>query len=194
MRENMCPGFVAVHCLRTDCGPKPMEYFSSYLHRAGFMPSAALLFVFSVLLRSARASMWSIALLSLPGTIAHELTHLVVGALLLAEPRGFSIWPVAQGRGWRLGSVSFANIGLINGAFVAFSPLILLPVAWLGLVHVLLPLWDDGRWGWWLLAGYVIATVVFAALPSFQDIKLGAASFLLYVALGALAWWIYAQI
>lgn len=171
-----------------------MEYFSSYLHDAGFVASVALLLVFSVLLRSARASMWSIALLSLPGTIAHELTHLVVGALLLAKPRGFSIWPVAQGRGWRLGSVSFANIGLINGAFVAFSPLILLPVAWLCLVHVLLPLWDDGRWGWWLLAGYVIATVVFAALPSFQDIKLGAASFLLYVALGALAWWIYAQI
>ena len=168
-----------------------MEYLRSYLSHAGFAPSVALVLIFVALLRAVRNSMWRIALLSLPGTIAHELAHFVVGLLLLAKPRGFSIWPRAQGHTWRLGSVSFGNIGLLNGAFVALAPLLLLPIAWLCVVHVLLPLWNDGQWGWWLLAGYLTATALFAALPSFQDIKLGGRSLLLYAALGGFLWWAY---
>src|ERR1700726_4628455 len=168
-----------------------MEYLRSYLFHAGFIPSVALVLIFVALLRAVRNSMWRIALLSLPGTIAHELAHFVVGLLLLAKPRGFSIWPKTQSHTWKLGSVSFGNIGLLNGAFVAFAPLLLLPIAWLCLVHVLLPLWNDSRWGWWLLAGYLTATALFAALPSLQDIRLGARSLLFYVVIGALVWWGY---
>src|SRR5262249_1418580 len=149
---------------------------SSYFHDTGFIASVAMLLVFYALLRGARDSMWRIAILSLPGTLAHELAHFIVGALLLAKPRGFSVWPKAVGRTWKLGSVSFGNISLLNGAFVALAPLFLLPIAWLCLVHLLLPLWNDRRWAWWLLAGYLCATMVFAALPSFQDIRLGARS------------------
>jgi hypothetical protein len=158
------------------------------------VPSVALMFIFYALLRGARDTMWRVALLSLPGTIAHEFTHLVVGFLLHAKPHGFSVWPRPHGNGWTLGSVSFRNLGLFNGAFVALAPLLLLPIAWLCLVHVLVPLWIDDRWGWWLLAGYLAATALFAALPSFQDIKVGGPSLLLYTAVGALLWWAYSQI
>jgi hypothetical protein len=48
-----------------------MEYLRSYLHDTGFVPSVVLLFVFYALLRGLRDSMWRIAVLSLPGTIAH---------------------------------------------------------------------------------------------------------------------------
>ncbi|HEV2042501.1 MAG TPA: hypothetical protein VGT81_21070 [Casimicrobiaceae bacterium] len=168
-----------------------VDYLRSYLFHAGFMPSAALVLIFCALLRGLRNSMWRIALLSLPGTIAHELAHFVVGLLLLAKPRGFSIWPTEQGHTWRLGSVSFGNIGLLNGAFVALAPLLLLPIAWLCVVYVLLPLWNDGQWGWWLLGGYLTATALFAALPSFQDLKLGGRSRFLYAALGGFLWWAY---
>jgi hypothetical protein len=170
-----------------------MEYLRQYISRAGFIPSIALVLAFYVLLRASRSSMWRIALLALPGTIAHELTHFVVGMLLLAKPRGLSIWPRADGHTWRLGSVSFGNIGLLNGAFVALAPLLLLPLVWLCVIRLLLPLWNDGQWGWWLLAGYLSATALFAALPSFQDIKLGGRSLLLYAALGGLLWWGYTR-
>jgi hypothetical protein len=170
-----------------------MGYLRLYLHDSGFVPSVVLLFIFCALLRGVRDSMWRIAVLALPGTIAHELTHFIVGALLLAKPRDLSVWPKAVGRRWRLGAVSFGNIGLLNGAFVAFAPLLLFPIAWLCLVHVLLPLWHDSRWGWWLLACYLTATALFAALPSLQDIRLGARSLLLYVVIGALVWWAYAN-
>jgi hypothetical protein len=171
-----------------------MASLRSYLSLAGFIPSVALVLAFYVLLRASRRSMWRIALLALPGTIAHELSHFVVGALLLAKPHGFSIWPKASGSTWTLGAVSFGNVGLLNGAFVALAPLLLLPIAWLCLVHLLLPLWNGGQWGWWALGGYLTATALFAALPSFQDIKLGGRSLVLYGVLVGLLWWAYTQV
>lgn len=168
-----------------------MEYLQPYLHQAGVVPSLALVIAVCILLRSLRRTMWRVALLALPGTIAHELTHLIVGLVLRARPHGFSVWPRAQGNGWRLGSVSFQRIGLLNGAWIALSPLLLLPVAWLCLTRILLPLWAAGQWGWWLLAGYLTATAVFAALPSLQDIKVGARSLLLYAAIAGVLWWAY---
>jgi hypothetical protein len=163
-----------------------MEYLRAAMDQAGFLPSALLVVVFYVLLRAARRSMWRIALLALPGTIAHELMHLAVGLVLRAKPQAFSIWPRRNSKGWTLGSVAFGNIGLLNGAFVTLAPLLLLPVAWLCFVHVLLPLWVEDRWGWWLAGGYLAATALFAALPSFQDLRVGGPSILLYVALGGL--------
>ena len=171
-----------------------MEYLRSSVSLAGFMPSVALVLIFYALLRALRHSMWRIALLSLPGTIAHELTHLVVGFVLHAKPHGFSIWPRPFGNTWTLGSVAFRNIGLLNGAFVALAPLLLLPIAWLCLIHALVPLWIDGQWGWWLLAGYLAATALFAALPSFQDIKMGGPSLLLYATVSALLVWAYTYV
>jgi hypothetical protein len=168
-----------------------MAELQSYLHDPGFIASIVLVVIFHVFLRGARDSMWRVALLSLPGTFAHELAHFLVGLILRAKPHGFSIWPRPDGHGWRLGSVSFGNIGLLNGAWVALAPLLLLPLAWLCLIHILLPLWTDGRWGWWLLAGYLTATALFAALPSFQDIALGGRSLLLYVVIGVLGWLAY---
>jgi hypothetical protein len=170
-----------------------VEYLRSQLHQTGFVPSVALVIILYGLLRGTRDTMWRVALLSLPGTFAHEFAHFIVGLLLDAKPHGFSIWPRRHGKGWMLGSVAFRNLGLFNGAFVTLAPLLLLPVAWLSLVHILVPLWNDGHWGWWLLAGYLAATGLFAALPSFQDLRVGGRSILLYVAFGALLWWAYAH-
>jgi hypothetical protein len=170
-----------------------MHELTSYLQRAGFIPSVLLVLLCYGLLRAARASMWRIALLSFPGTAAHEAAHFLVGWLLRARPLRFSVWPQADARGWRLGSVSFAHIGLLNGAWVALAPLLLLPLAWIGLVDVLLPLWSAHQWGWWVLAGYLTATALFAALPSWQDLKLGRRSLLFYTLLGAGIGLLYTQ-
>ena len=64
-----------------------MGYLRSYLRSTGFIPGVVLLFVFYALLCGVCDSMWRISVLSLPGTIAHELMHFTMGALLLAKPR-----------------------------------------------------------------------------------------------------------
>src|SRR5438128_1601691 len=103
-----------------------VEYLRATVDQAGFLPSAVLVVVLYAFLWAARRLMWRIALLALPGTIAHELMHLV----LQAKPRAFSIWPRRNSNDWTLGSVAFGNIGLLNGAFVTLAPLLLVPVAW----------------------------------------------------------------
>lgn len=171
-----------------------MDYLQPYLHQPGLVPSLVLVLAVYTLLLSVRHSIWRVALLALPGTVAHELTHWIVGFLLRARPHGLSVWPRAQGNTWRLGSVSFQSIGLLNGAWVALAPLLLLPFAWLCLTRILLPLWARGQWGWWLLAAYLTGSVLFAALPSLQDVKIGGRSLVLYASLALLLWWGYASL
>jgi hypothetical protein len=157
---------------------------------AGFLPSMALTVVWVLILQSARASMWRLALLALPGTFAHELAHLVVGFLLLARPAGFSLWPKRSGHGFTLGSVAFRGINLFNGAFVALAPLLFLPLAWFCLIRLAAPFWVNHQWGWWFGGGYLISSILFAAMPSLQDIKQGGPSLLLYGTIAGLwfAW------
>lgn len=160
------------------------------LHHDGVLPSAILTAVGYLLLRRARSSIRRLALLSLPGTFSHELVHFMVGSVLLAKPAGFSIWPKRAEGGWVLGSVSFRKVNVFNGAFVALAPMLLFPLAWLCLTRMAAPFWTTGQWGWWLLSGYFISTILLAATPSRQDIKLGSPSLLLYGTVGGL-WWLW---
>ncbi len=166
-----------------------METLQPYLQLPGLWPSAALILACTLLLHASRTSMWRVALLALPGTIAHECAHLLVGTLLLAQPAGFSVWPKRAKNGWVLGSVTFRRLGLFNGAFVALAPVLLLPLAWLCLRHLTLPFWLQQQWGGWLLSGYLAATALYAALPSLADIKIGFPSLLFYAALAGLCWY-----
>jgi hypothetical protein len=167
-----------------------MEHLRAYLRIDGFTPSLVLIGAWYVTLHLLRGRMWILALLALPGTIAHELSHFVVGLLAGAQPAGFRLWPKRMGDHWMLGSVSFRNLGLFNGALVSLAPLLLLPPAWLCLLYVAPHFWVTGQWALWILAGYLAATFCFAATPSRQDLKIGASSLLLYLAVGAFLWWL----
>jgi hypothetical protein len=101
----------------------------------------------------------------------------------LAHPVRLSLWPRRSAGRWILGFVTFRNVNVLNGAFVALAPLLLLPVAIVLFSHVLLPFWVERQWLWWAIGGYVTATFVLASLPSFQDIAMGARSILFYVVL-----------
>lgn len=167
-----------------------MDTVTAYLRLNGFIPSLLLAATFLALLLYARRSPWGLTVLALPGTLAHELLHYIVGLLLRAQPVGFSLWPRRTGKTWRLGEVSFARAGIFNSAFIAFAPLLLLPLGWLWLMQVTLPLWAAGRWGWWLPAVYLLATLLYASLPSLTDIRLGLMSLIVYLTLGAMGWWL----
>jgi hypothetical protein len=157
---------------------------------AGFLPSLAAALLWVLVMQPARASIWGIALITLPGTVAHEFSHLLVGFLLMAKPVGFSVWPKRSGRDWMLGSVSFRRINLFNGGAVTLAPLLFLPLVWYGLVKLAAPLWVHHQWGWWLGAAYLISTILYAAIPSAQDIKLGGPSLVFYGTVGGL-WWLF---
>jgi hypothetical protein len=122
---------------------------------------------------------------SFPVTIAHELTHLLTGLVTNGRPSQLRLLPRRSANGYVLGSVTCSNVRWYNGLVIGLAPLLLLPVAtalllWrtrngAGLTLTELP---------WL---YLIACLAYASLPSWQDLRVAAASsWLLFVLAGAL--------
>lgn len=103
---------------------------------------------------------------SLPSTLAHELSHYLVAAVLGCKPTGFSLIPKRMSKtSWQLGSVSFTP-GLFSAGLVALAPL------WLqGLISYWI-LWlrpPSSDIGIELLSGIVGGISVWAAIPSKVD-------------------------
>ena len=64
------------------------------------------------------------ALVNIPGTFLHEMSHFLVGLFLNAHPTRFDLFPKKQGEYYMMGSVGFRNICFYN-AFPAALALIL---------------------------------------------------------------------
>jgi len=144
---------------------------------------AAMLWV----LNQAKRSFWLCSMLALPGTLCHEACHWVVGKLLNGQPAQFTVLPRREGHGFVLGSVAFRNLRWYNAFFVGMAPLVLLPLAY-GLL-----LWRLGGHpvlGWPEAAMvFLLANLVFAAVPSWQDFRIAARSPIGWLLLaGALVW------
>jgi hypothetical protein len=128
---------------------------------------------------------------ALPGTILHELAHLVVALVTGGRPVGFSIVPQRDpARGvWRLGSVTISRPGPVSALPSALAPLALNLVA-----YYLYRNW--GRWfpadlGHTLLRYLTVYLFSYSSIPSGQDIKVAISSpggVLLYGCLGGGLW------
>ncbi len=139
---------------------------------------AAMLWV----LNQAKRSFWLCSLLALPGTLCHEACHWTVGKLLNGQPVHFTVIPRKEGHGFVLGSVAFRNLRWYNAFFVGMAPLALLPLAY-GLL--LWRLGGDPALGWSEAAMvFLLANLVFAAIPSWQDVRIAARSPLGWLLLG----------
>lgn len=68
------------------------------------------------------------ALINIPGTLLHELSHFMVGGFLNAKPTSFQLMPRNAGDGtYVMGSVGFYNLTFYNTLPAALAPLSLLP-------------------------------------------------------------------
>lgn len=138
-------------------------------------------------LHQARRVFLLFSLLVLPGTLAHETLHFLTGLALKARPTGFSLVPRREGRGWVMGSVAFGNIRWYNAFFVGLAPLLLLPIAY-GLV--VWRLQGQPGFGWIeALVVFLIANFIYAALPSWQDLRVAARSPIGWLLLAGLLVW-----
>jgi hypothetical protein len=120
--------------------------------------------VIALLVRAHR-SVTLLIVLSLPATVAHELSHWVVALVLGASPKFPSVVPRRELDGsWTLGSVQFLASRWTAGV-IALAPLLLLaPVAVWGL-------WfrPPGSLGVELGCGLVFGYVAWGAAPSSTD-------------------------
>ncbi len=136
------------------------------------LPTLMLVILCLAVLFEARRGLWHMALLSLPGTLAHELSHLLTGTLLFAKPNAISLVPRHVGNTYILGSTSFRNLNLFNGVFVAFAPLLLAPIAYSCTLQGT-ESFTLGHYLAWTLWSVLAGNLFFSSLPSWQDIKVG---------------------
>ncbi len=122
-----------------------------------------------------------------PATVAHELTHLAAALLLNGKPSGFNFIPRRSDTGYVLGAVGCANLRWYNGLFIGLAPLVLLAVAvallnWRvrGLVAINS---SEALWA------YAISCLIYAAIPSWQDIRIALTSSWLLFTLSAVMVW-----
>ncbi|WPC65681.1 hypothetical protein SBP18_14440 [Rhodoferax ferrireducens] len=153
------------------------------------LASAVLILTWLVVMRSTRYSKWQLALISLPGTVMHEALHGMVGLVLFAKPKSFSIFPKRERNTWVLGSVGFGNLNIWNAAPVAFAPLVMIGIGWLLYVNWMLPTFHAANYLIWIVSGYVTACAFFSCIPSTTDIKVGAVSGLMYGGIGFGVWY-----
>lgn len=125
------------------------------------LASAVLILTWLVVMRSTRYSKWQLALISFPGTAMHEALHGMVGLVLFAKPKSFSVFPKREGNTWVLGSVRFTNLNVWNAAPVAFAPLLMLGIGLLLYVNWMLPTFHAANYLIWVASGYVTACSFF---------------------------------
>ncbi len=66
------------------------------------------------------------ALINIPGTLLHELSHFFIGLITNAYPTRFDLLPKKHGDYYIMGSVGFRNITFYNAIPSALAPLLLL--------------------------------------------------------------------
>ena len=123
------------------------------------------------------AGLWLFALVVLPGTALHELSHFLVALVLGARPTFPSLIPQRVGSRWQLGEVRFRQ-GHLRAMFVALAPLLLLPLAlWWTLVFVV-----PAAWPWYALHVWIAGALLHSCLPSRTDVRLALPALLVIAA------------
>ena len=106
--------------------------------------TCALVIVWIVIIRLTRMVFLPLFIvLTLPGTLLHELLHFTVGLLLGARPVVISILPRRVPDGWELGRVGFANLNAVNSIPVCLAPLALAPFSYWAGVRWVAPVGHD---------------------------------------------------
>jgi hypothetical protein len=131
----------------------------------------AVVIVVAALLHHLRSMPRFFSLVSLPGTIGHELLHFLLGTLTLARPVRVSLLPKFHRDGSAtLGYVMFSNIRWYNALWVGFAPLLALPAA-IMLVYfraAQIPPLNAIELAWC----YVAASLTYSCLPSKADLDI----------------------
>ena len=123
--------------LRTAClsiAPAYCEYFDLLAY---LLPSVVL----ALLIRFLARMHPFFFLLTMAGTLCHEVAHYCVGLVTFARPSAISIIPRRAGRNWKLGSVSFGNICWYNAAPTALAPMFVIAIPFLVAAWRIYPGW-----------------------------------------------------
>lgn len=122
--------------------------------------------------------LWSIVFL--PGTVIHEMSHLIFAMLTGARTGKIEIFPrfleedwenEEQGTGVTLGSVQTQKLNLIQGFLVGTAPFIVGIALLIWLASMIQASFSQSSYYLLLLQGYLFFTISNSFFPSWTDIK-----------------------
>lgn len=87
--------------------------------------------------RNEHAAIYVLSFLFLPGTIIHELSHMLTAAILMVHVGNIEFVPKVNDHGVKLGSVSIASTDPIRRALIGFAPFFLGLALLIGSVYYL---------------------------------------------------------
>jgi hypothetical protein len=129
------------------------------------------------------------ALIAWAGTVMHEASHLIVGAVLGAKPTSVSLWPKSLGDGrWQLGSVGFTNMTWWNAPWTAMAPMLLAPLSLYLALAWAYPALAAGDLSHGGVALYLCATMLQASWPSSTDFEVAFPGLVIIGAVVAFLW------
>lgn len=73
-------------------------------------------------IRSRRVSIWLLSILFLPGTLVHEMAHLLTAGVLLVPVGDISLLPEIKEEGVKLGHVEIQKTDPIRRSLIGFAP------------------------------------------------------------------------
>lgn len=132
-----------------------------------------LVLIVSSLIKRSSSNLLASWIANIIGTIFHEVSHFLVGKILLAKPTDFSLVPhkvEESGRKYYvLGHVSFSKLNWFNSLPVAMAPLLLLLIAY----YVENNYWKLVEYSFWnfIIFTYLLIVFIINAIPSRQDYK-----------------------
>jgi len=86
------------------------------------------------LVRSQKATIYIMALLFFPGTVIHELSHMLMAGLLFVPVGQVDLWPKLEGQHIKMGSVTVGNTDIIRRFLIGAAPFLLGTSLLLGLL------------------------------------------------------------
>lgn len=135
-------------------------------------------FLFYRITHSKKWSIRLLAILFLPGTTVHELSHAVTSEILFVRTRGITLIPQIEGDTVKLGSVQIEKTDFIRSFFIGIAPFIvgtglILGLVWLTASNIiprtLLSI---------ILVGYALFTISNTMFSSKRDLR-GAIEFII---------------
>lgn len=80
--------------------------------------------LFYILTRNKRLTVYLFAILFLPGTVVHELSHFLSATVLFVRTGKITLWPEIDEKGVKLGSVEIAKTDPIRRFIIGVAPFI----------------------------------------------------------------------
>lgn len=78
--------------------------------------------IFYFFVRSHKVAIWLLSIIFLPGTLVHEMAHLLVAGVMLVPVGDISLMPQIHEEGVKLGHVEIAKTDPVRRALIGFAP------------------------------------------------------------------------